>query len=281
MNTTSTTSPASLFRRLAALTVLACVASSAHATIIASDTFSITDTRPVGSTIIGSTTEIGGLAWNGGNAAWVTAGDTTNGYAARSGSSAARSLALPFSFSNYTEDGDVATISVSLKSSKGSNSSYWFLIAFGNSATGGNPTGNGLIYLRLNPYDDAWGLYSKGTLLTYADTTPVSGSLSAALGTSYDEGSFYTYSLSYDNATNTVTDVTINGTSVVSSYVLSASPGAITTASFFGQYVNAATQLDSFTLSVNPTAVPEPAAYALIAGLASFGFLWLRRRKRA
>lgn len=50
---------------LIALAGLVLAALPARAVIVASDTFSITDSRQAGSTLSGSTTETGNLVWNG------------------------------------------------------------------------------------------------------------------------------------------------------------------------------------------------------------------------
>ncbi|MDR1283650.1 MAG: hypothetical protein LBK99_22940 [Opitutaceae bacterium] len=267
---------------LIALASLALAALPARAVIIASDTFSITENRKTGSAVKGSTTETGTLVWNGSDG-WILTGDETNGYATRS-SSGTSSLALPFNFGTYSSSGDVATIEIRMKAAGGTGDRT-FGIAFGNSATGGNPTTNALVRLRIDPNGGTWALTSKNSGLTAQDNSPLSGSLADVLGSAYSATTFYTYSISYNQSTLTVTDVSINGTSVVSNYVFAASPGNVTAVSFFGQYPNSSTQIDSFTLSVNatPPPVPEPAATALVTALGVFGaigILRLRLRNR-
>ncbi len=272
----------------AALIGLALAAVHASAVIVASDTFSITDSRLAGSYVFKPTwttaptapvrgsTETGNLIYNSNitqdGRGWILAGDAENGYVTRTGSSAAASLALPFNFNTYAQYGDVATWELRIKSQKPSSGDYSFRISFYTSGdvTAGNVS-NALISLYINPLTDVWSLRSGNTTLQTKDGSPMSGTLSSALGGTYSSSAFYTYSISYNNKTQTVTNVSINGNSVVSNYVFETSPGNIGNVGFFGQWTNSNTQIDSLTLSVNPAVVPEPATVAMLTG----GFLLL------
>ncbi|MDR1283044.1 MAG: hypothetical protein LBK99_19805, partial [Opitutaceae bacterium] len=257
---------------LAALTCLVLPTLPARATVIASDTFSITDDRPVGSYIfkpvwtseptaaVKGSTETGAdivtsLTYNSiigqDKRGWILAGNAENGYAALAGSALSTSLALPFNFNTWAQYGDVATWELRIKSLKPSQGNYSFRISFyiAGDVTAGN-NANALVSLYINPLADVWGLYSGNTALTTKDGTAISGALSEALGGEYSSSTFYTYSISYNNSTKTITDVSINGTTVASNYVFDTSPGVIGNVGFIGQWVDANTQIDSLTLSV-------------------------------
>ncbi|MDR1283532.1 MAG: hypothetical protein LBK99_22330 [Opitutaceae bacterium] len=294
---------------LAALTCLVLTALPARATVIASDTFSITEDRPVGSYIfkpawtseptaaVKGSTETGAdivtsLTYNSNinqdQRGWILAGDAENGngYVTRTGGSSAASLALPFNFNTWAQYGDVATWELRIQSRKPGSGDYSFRISFYTTGdvTAGNAY-NALVSLYINPLGNEWSLRSGNTIVKDGKGEEVKGLLSEALGADYSSDTFYTYSISYNNSTKTVTDVSINGTTVVSNYVFETSPGAIGNVGFFGQWTDSITQIDTLTLSVNatPPPVPEPAAAALVMTLGVFGatgILRLRLRNR-
>ncbi|MDR1281932.1 MAG: hypothetical protein LBK99_14100 [Opitutaceae bacterium] len=289
---------------LAALTSLVLPALPARATVIASDTFSITDDRPAGTYIfkpawtsdesaaVKGTTETGAdivtsLTYNStigqDKRGWILAGNAENGYAALAGSASATSLALPFNFNTWAQYGDVATWELRLKSLKPASGDYSIRISFytPGDVMAGNAY-NALVSLFINPLSNEWSLRSKNAIVKDSKGEEVKGLLSDALGADYSTNIFYTYSISYNNSTNTVTDVSINGNTVVSNYVFETSPGAIGNVGFFGQWVDGNTQIDSLTLSVNPVPapsppVPEPAAAALVTALGVFGAIGILR----
>lgn len=249
---------------------------SSHATIIATDSFSVTSDRAAGSTINGSQTETGGLTWNGG-AQWILRENSGNGYmGTNSGNNA--SIAAPFNFASYQADGDVATISFSIAWRQQSGS--WFGLGFSSSSSGAVITTSGAVWLQIDANTGIWSLKTNAPGVTDLPT----GNLSA-VGISFSTGTStpYTYSLSYNSDTRTVTDVTINGTSVVSNYLLSSAPGSISSVAFFGQkpYNTATgTQIDNFSLSVSPSSIPEPGTWAAICGALGLAVSLFRRRSR-
>lgn len=245
----------------------AVVAPLCSAAIVIQDTFAITETRVIGSPLVGSTTEIGNKTWNSASdTQWYLA---DGGYVTSTGNTN-RGAAVPFTFGSYSEFGTVATVEVDVRLPNTTDTARYFTFGFGNHYQGNSPTNNGFVYVRINMANKQWALRNR-------DTTLVSG----YFDDSFAFNTINNYSISYDASTLTVTDISINGVSVLSNYVFASSPGSITHAFYFSQWPGnpGSTRLDSFTVSMNPASVPEPAAAAYILGLSGL-FTVAGRRAR-
>jgi len=242
----------------------------ANAVIIASDSFSVTDTRLSGSSVSGTRTEIGDLTWNGGSQ-WQLFGEGADGYMGTKGSGSS-GIGLAFNFGTYQALGDIATVSASIAYRRDSNTGRWFVLGFGSSSTVGNLPN--AVYLRVNVYTSTWELLS-------ADNTGVELPSGQITGVDFSKSTPITYSLTYDNGSHTVLDISINGTSVLSDYALATAPAEIQSIGFWGQLpFNTATGVvfDNFELSV----IPEPATAALSLGgaaiVAAYGLMGQKKR---
>ncbi|WP_043584724.1 PEP-CTERM sorting domain-containing protein [Geminisphaera colitermitum] len=240
---------------LIALAGLVLAALPARAVIVASDTFSITDSRQAGSTLSGSTTETGNLVWNG-NAQWKLA---EGGYVTATSANNA-GFAVPFSFASYSQTGSIATISFDVTFPR-NNDSTWYAFGFGTNASGALNSTSGMIWVQVNSRLGGWLVKTGGT-------NAATGTLTETLG-SYNRNNTYTWSLSYSESTRTIVDVSVNGTSIVSNYVVpeSVTLNAASAISFFGQYPagNSTEKIDNFKLEIT-SSIPEPGTWALLAG---------------
>ncbi|MDR1280213.1 MAG: PEP-CTERM sorting domain-containing protein [Opitutaceae bacterium] len=262
---------------LTALASLVLAALPARAVIVASDTFSVTETRPAGSPLNGSQTEVGNLVWNA-NAQWQLAGETSDGFVTATVKNAQNSFALPFDFASCAQHGDVATISMDIKFSR-NNDSTWYAFGFGSNTTGASITTTGVIYVQVNSRTGEWSIKNGAG--------GISGTFAGTLG-SYNRNNFYTWSISYNEVERTVTSITLSlkgsePVSVLSNYVIpeSVTLGTVASAVLFGQFTSSdmSEQLDNFRLEVNP-AIPEPRTTALIGGVCCLTLVVLRRKSR-
>jgi len=229
------------FGHVAIAVVSALISGSAYATIIASDSFSITSNRATGSSVSGSQTEVGEQTWNG-SEQFVVLENENNGYLGTKGSTSA-GIGIPFDLNTHQSKGHIATLSASIAYRRDNNEGRWFALGFGPSTLpGGLPSA---IYLRVNTYMRTWQLVSSGNSdLPSGEIADINYTASAPV----------TYSLTYDNDSTTVIDVSINGTSVLSNYKLPNPPREIQSAGFWSQLpYNTPTGIifDNFELSVS------------------------------
>ncbi|MFA6959415.1 MAG: hypothetical protein WC205_01535 [Opitutaceae bacterium] len=257
--------------RLLALASLAFAVSAngLRATIIASDTFTLTDTRIAGSALSGSTTETGNLTWNGG-AQWQL---TSAGYVTSTTTTSA-GFAVPFSFAGYAQYGTIATVSFDVTFPR-NNDSTWYALGFGTNSAGALNSTTGVVYIRVDSRLGGW-------TVTSGSTSVATGTLTATLG-SYNRNNSYTWSVSYDESTRTIVNVSVNGTSIVSNYLVpeTVTLSTVTSASFFGQFPAGTTeQIDNFKLEVTPSTIPEPGTWTVICGALSLAVSLFRRRSR-
>ncbi|AHF91443.1 hypothetical protein OPIT5_15660 [Opitutaceae bacterium TAV5] len=240
----------------AALVGLVLAASQARAVIVASDTFSITETRQAGSTLNGSTTETGELVWNA-NAQWKLAEE---GHVTADGTSSA-GFALPFSFASYSQTGSIATISFDVTFPR-NNDSTWYAFGFGTNAGGGLNSTSGVIWVQVSSRLGGWSVKTGAT-------NAATGTLTETLG-SYNRNNTYTWSLSYNESTRTIVDVSVNGTSIVSNYIVpeGITLNAASAISFFGQYPagGSTEKVDNFKLEITASNIPEPGTWTLLIG---------------
>jgi hypothetical protein len=258
----------------------------AHATIIASDSFTLNTTnRKALDTLNGVATEAGT-----GNLSWISSAnflfrkdvrntdpDSSEGIASTYGSSTV-GFGLDFSFGAYATHGSVATISFS--SFYRINTTGYMAFGFGSGSTRISiGTAQGAVYVESDPKAKTWSLRSKGEILQ-SGTIPGTDSSSI-------EMVWIDYSLSYDNATHTVVDLSINGQSVVSNYTLgdtiAANMGTITAVTIMAQLpysTDTGNGFDNFKLEVTSSPVPEPRTAALIGGAACLALVVLRKKMR-
>ncbi len=243
------------------LIALAPLAPRLAAAVIIEDTFAITASRTAGSTLAGSTTEIGGATWaSNDNSVWVLGGDATNGYVTSSSNSAGVGAAVPFKFSEHTDSGSLATLSVTASLPDTTTETRYFSFGFTFNSQGIAPTGNANVWVKIYMATNTWELLSRSAQLA-------TGTFNASINLTNNN----TFSLSYDESKATVTDFSINGTSVASGYVLQNPPSSkVAYVSIYsvrpgGTSTTGDTRIDAFSLSVT-SAIPEPGTYALLLG---------------
>ncbi len=250
--------------------------SLAHGEIIAADQFSLSDTVTAGQTVVGRTTSgTGHLAWDG-STSWLLADDTRSDVATegimRTNGSTTIGVGLPFAMSNYSQYGSTVKVSFSsfyrhTTSSTSGRMSFGFSNASGYSL---NAT-TGAIWVQINTIDLTWNLQSSA-LNNGSGGSVASGALPSGI-TQY---TWVDYSLTYDNATHTVVDFSINGTSLVSNVVLSQAPTDFNKFVILAQlpYSTATgSGFDNFSLEV----IPEPASLGVL-GLGCAGLIGFRGR---
>jgi len=271
--------PASCFHhRLSLAAVLSLVTfgltTHAGAEVIATDTFTATGTRTVGSAVAGTATEGGsaGLNWAGDAGFLIDDNVTTpsggdgDGRMRTQGSSSI-GIGLPFSFATYQQHGDEVRMTFeSFYRTPSGGSGLWFGLS-SQSATLNSTVGS--VWFQVDPADDTWTFRSNATSANNGLQT--SGNLPGTIAGS----DWATYSFTYDNASQKLVDFSINGTSVVSDFALPNAPGSIDHAVIFAQFPYATATgsgFDNFQLEV----IPEPGTFSLL-GMAAAGLLWRRR----
>ncbi|RRJ94234.1 hypothetical protein Ga0100231_007530 [Opitutaceae bacterium TAV4] len=236
------------------LIALATFAPCLSAAVVIKDTFAITDTRLAGSTLSGSTTEIGNATWNA-TSIWKLAGDATNGYLYPDTSSTG-GAAVPFRFSDHTALGSVATLSVTAALPSTTDAARYFSFGLGVHNQGSNPSGNANVWVRIYMATNTWQLRSRGNELA-------SGTFDGSINLTGNN----TFSFSYDESQKTVTDFSVNGTSLTGNHTITGTLSSVTYASLYSNFLNvASTKIDTFTVSVT-SAIPEPRTCALLLGL--------------
>lgn len=246
---------------------------SIQAAIIASDSFSLNSTtRQAEQSLNGVGTEggIGGLAWTSSpNFIFrqdARSADPLEGIASTTGS-ATIGFGLDFNFGDYSAHGSIATISFSSFYRK--TGSGYLAFGFGSNKTTLNST-NGAIFVVADPTAGTWTLRSNAS-----STALASGSIPGTTG----GNAWISYSLTYDNATQTILDLGINGESVLSNHTVVGTVGTISAATIMAQQPfvsDTGNGFDNFSLTV----IPEPSSAALAGGACGLALAALSRKRR-
>lgn len=230
------------------------------ATVVIEDSFSLNETdRKVGDTLNGTQTEVGGKTWITAtlaedNETVLFAGDSENGYVDTSYGNYP-SMAIPFSFSEYSEYGDTAVLSVAMNFG-GSNNSV--TLAFGRATS--NAGTNGTAYLSVN-VNGSWGLKN-------AASTGVSGSLGAL-----DNEAEYEIKLIFNESTNIVSAY-FDGNALAEDVELNDVAGDTSAIFVHNQY--SSEEFNSFSVEM----IPEPDVFATLLGALSLSLVLGRRLNR-
>jgi len=241
---------------LAALAGLALAASSAHAATIYSETFSGTGDLNGTTPDTGANTWVASTDWN---ADWNADGSITGSTSGTDDDSAFLSFA--------PTSGNVYTLSATVtQPTSGFSTSAWVGLGFTASAATGSSGGTGFYSAPNNA--SPWMLYRVNSeVKTYAG----SGTAGSAIEGNY--GGTITLSIELDTtAAQWTAEWFVNGSSVRAEAY---STNPTITHVGFGREDGASSTLTSFSL----TAIPEPGAHALLAGLTGLVFVMLRRRR--
>lgn len=239
---------------------MAALSSATYGEIIASDTFSLSESVTSGLTVVGRTTEgVGRLRWAG-SSSWIYADDPRSSVASdgilRTNGSNSIGLGLPFAMSDFSQYG--STVKVSFSSFYRYTDNGYLTFGFSSASDYSLSNTTGSVWVQINTKSLTWNLKSN-SLDGGSNGTLASGALPSGI----NQYTWVDYSLTYDNATHTIIDFSVNGTSLVTNLVLSQAPTDFNKFVLWAQLPYSTTTgsgFDDFSLEV----VPEPAGLGLL-----------------